>query len=223
MITLKYNKKTPAVYISHIDTLRGMIRTMRRADVNVRFSLGFNPHMLLFFSPPLALGVSSEAEYMTVECEDIPTADFVEKYNLSAPAGFEGIEAFETAKNPNLAGIITAADYTLKCGNCEGAKQTVEAILKAETYEINFSQKGEKETKKIRKQIYGISLDGSVITVRLATGNSNLRADRIAAQFNADFNTQIKTASILKIKQFVARENGFEEVDEFLKRQVKTL
>lgn len=48
MITLKYRKSGNAVFISHIDTLRGMVRAIRRAEINMAYSKGFNPHMLLF-------------------------------------------------------------------------------------------------------------------------------------------------------------------------------
>ena len=46
MITLKYYKKDKAIYLSHIDVLRHMNRTFRRAGIDVAFSQGFNPHMV---------------------------------------------------------------------------------------------------------------------------------------------------------------------------------
>ena len=76
MITLKYRKSGNAVFISHIDTLRGMVRAIRRAEINMAYSKGFNPHMLLFFSPPLALGVNSEAEYVTADCTGMTAEEF---------------------------------------------------------------------------------------------------------------------------------------------------
>ena len=56
MILCKFTKIDSAVYIPHLDMLREMGRAVRRADLSVRFSEGFNPHMLLYFSQPLPLG-----------------------------------------------------------------------------------------------------------------------------------------------------------------------
>ncbi|MBQ9715663.1 MAG: DUF2344 domain-containing protein, partial [Clostridia bacterium] len=63
MLIVKYTKTDSACYVSHVDTLRTINRTFSRADVDVDYSEGFNPHMLVFFSPPNAVGVESECEY----------------------------------------------------------------------------------------------------------------------------------------------------------------
>ena len=69
MIVLKYLKKDAYTYLSHIDILRHLTRTIRRADLKVSFSQGFNPHMLLNMSVPLPLGHTGCAEYVTVQTE----------------------------------------------------------------------------------------------------------------------------------------------------------
>lgn len=67
MITLKYFKKDKAVFLSHIDVLRHMNRTFRRAGIDVQFSQGFNPHMLTKLGIPLPLATYSNCEYVTVQ------------------------------------------------------------------------------------------------------------------------------------------------------------
>ncbi|MBO4535357.1 MAG: DUF2344 domain-containing protein, partial [Clostridia bacterium] len=47
MITLKYCKKDAMRFVSHIDGMRNQMRAMRRTGLDVAFSQGFNPHMLL--------------------------------------------------------------------------------------------------------------------------------------------------------------------------------
>ncbi len=66
MLTLKYCKAGSACFISHIDLLRHVSRILRRAGITVNYSQGFNPHALVYFSPPLGVGVSSVAEYLTI-------------------------------------------------------------------------------------------------------------------------------------------------------------
>lgn len=110
MLLIKYSKAGAMRYISHIDLLRHMTRILRRAEIRPEFSKGFNPHMLLYFSPPLALGLESEAEYLTVVTNE-SYSDAVERFNMAAPNGLRAIKAAEVAKNPNLQAAVAAADY----------------------------------------------------------------------------------------------------------------
>ena len=52
MIVLRYTRLGTRRFLSHIDVLRDFGRIVRRADIPVGYSGGFNPHALLFFSPP---------------------------------------------------------------------------------------------------------------------------------------------------------------------------
>ncbi|MDR3292765.1 MAG: TIGR03936 family radical SAM-associated protein, partial [Clostridiales bacterium] len=83
MITIKYKKIGNAVYVSHIDTLRTVIRSIRRAGLSISYSQGFNPHPELYLSPPLPLFVESEAEYFSVDAKE-SAEDFLIRYAKSA-------------------------------------------------------------------------------------------------------------------------------------------
>ena len=110
MIVLKYVRLGNARFVSHIDVLRQMSRILRRAGITVKFSQGFNPHSLVYFSPPAALGIGSLAEYVAIDT-DMSGEDVFARYNDSVPKDMRATEWFSMAKNPNLAGRITAADY----------------------------------------------------------------------------------------------------------------
>ena len=113
MITVKYKKTGDAVYISHIDALRTIIRAIRRAGLSVAYSKGFNPHPELFMSPPLPLFSASLCEYFSADTDEAPER-FFEKYLASAPAGIAPTAYFYTPKNPHLAAKITGAEYLLQ-------------------------------------------------------------------------------------------------------------
>ncbi len=70
---LKFSKTGMGKYISHLDLLRTFTRAIHRANLPVRYSQGFNPHQLITFSLPLALGVTSETEFVDIDFEE--TAD----------------------------------------------------------------------------------------------------------------------------------------------------
>jgi radical SAM-linked protein len=64
---LRIAKSGDARYLSHLDTVRAMLRTLRRATVPVALSGGFNPQPKVAYATALAVGVESEAEYIDIE------------------------------------------------------------------------------------------------------------------------------------------------------------
>lgn len=73
-------------YIGHLDLMRAMQRALRRAGLPVRYSQGFNPHILLSFAAPLPVGTEGLREVMEVPVsESIAPEVFVEQLNLALP------------------------------------------------------------------------------------------------------------------------------------------
>ena len=52
-----------------------LLRSLRRADVPLVHSQGFNPKPRVSFGPALSVGVASEGEYMDFECWEPLDAD----------------------------------------------------------------------------------------------------------------------------------------------------
>lgn len=53
-------------FASHLDIVRAIYRTIRRACLPVLHSVGFSPRYLISFGPPLPVGVISESEYFDI-------------------------------------------------------------------------------------------------------------------------------------------------------------
>ena len=49
-------------FVGHLDLMRTLQRALRRANVPLAYSQGFNPHPLMSFASPLALGCVGEKE-----------------------------------------------------------------------------------------------------------------------------------------------------------------
>jgi radical SAM-linked protein len=43
---------------------RAFGRALRRADIDVEYSKGFNPHIIMSFASPLSVGYATEADYL---------------------------------------------------------------------------------------------------------------------------------------------------------------
>ena len=63
LIRVKYCKNGPIAYISHLNLAQVFTRALRRANIPVVISSGFNPRFKISFGPPLPLGISSISEY----------------------------------------------------------------------------------------------------------------------------------------------------------------
>lgn len=105
-----------ASYISHLDVQRTIQRAMRRADLPLRFSNGFNPHPEVHFATALSTGDESCCEWFDVLLDGtVAPEEFTERLNPMLPGGLSVSGAFEGAETGfgSLTGRLVAAEYEL--------------------------------------------------------------------------------------------------------------
>ncbi len=168
MIAFKYTKIDGAEFISHLDTLRHIDRTLRRANIEIKKSEGFNKHPRIFMNNPLATGVCSQAEYCAVDTDF--NGDFMQAFNDNSPKGIKCLKWQYTATNPNFANSITACSYRF-----EGISPFNIAELMDETSIVITDLRGRQVD--IRPRIYAIERSGDEIFCTLGCGENNLRCD----------------------------------------------
>ena len=172
MLVIKYSKTYPASYAGHTDTLRTIGRIFRRAGANVQYSQGFNPHMELYFSPALPVGVDSTAEYLAVKMD--LEENLLDRLNQFSPKGLTFTQVWQ--KQVNVAAVVTGATYRVVC---KGLSQYASQILDHD-YAITYDEKGQQVTKVVRDKIFDLQvIDDDTFLVTLACGNVNLRCDRL--------------------------------------------
>jgi len=181
MIVLKYTKNNNAAYFAHLDLMRTFMMAIRRTKLQVNYSTGFNPHMLLFFAPPLPVGANSVAEYLAVDSKEHPVK-FMETLNLSLPDGIKILRANGANKNPNFAAISRAAIYDIILSKPVQLPD-IKKVFDSDTLQIQFEQKGATVTKEVRDKIFWLAGEGSDYQFTLSAGNQNLRADRLMRHF----------------------------------------
>ena len=114
-VRFKFSQHGVLKYIGHLDLMRYFQKAFRRTDIEVLYSKGFSPHMIMSFAQPLGVGVESDGEYFDVEvddAEDIST--MVSRLNEQMA---EGIVILDVVKLPekftNAMASVAAADYEL--------------------------------------------------------------------------------------------------------------
>ena len=110
---IKFTKGEEVKYISHLDLVRVFQRAIKRADFEIAYSKGFNPHQLLSFASPLTTGSTSIGEYADFEfLEKLDEIEIIKKFNDTLPKGIEVLSAeLLEQKVKNCMASVTAADY----------------------------------------------------------------------------------------------------------------
>ena len=87
-IRVFYQKTGRAKFISHLDINRCMQRALRRAEIPVWYTEGFNPHPYITFALPLSLGYESLCETMDLRITRLMSCEeLMERLNRSLPEG----------------------------------------------------------------------------------------------------------------------------------------
>ncbi len=112
-IRMKFKKYGCMKFIGHLDIMRYFQKAIRRADIDIAYSEGFSPHMIMSFAAPLGVGLTSEGEYVDLQvnsCESSKAA--VDALNRVMVDGMEVVSFKllpETVKNAMAS--VAAADY----------------------------------------------------------------------------------------------------------------
>lgn len=183
---LKYSRDERVRYISHLDFIRTFHRTVRRTDLKMSFSQGFNPHPVMTIAMPLSVGVTSDSEYIKIGfCEDYSCDEIKQKLNNEFPPGFR-IEAVVMADGKKYDFTkLTRAVYRVEAECNDVSKFDAAAFMdNAELKVMKKSKSGIKEAD-IRPYIYDFSVKieddrKMIIKMCVAAGNEyNLKPDSV--------------------------------------------
>lgn len=177
-IRLQITKGESVRYISHLDYARAIERAIRRAKLPAAYSEGFNPHMKMAFASALALGVTSDAEYMDLELsQDIPVERFRPAFAAQLPKGIELREVkYMAPQTPALMKVVNLGTYLIRAplasGDYDKAAAAVEAFNTAEQIlYVKESPKGRREIdikKFLAAAVELVSWDGVAVQLALA-------------------------------------------------------
>ncbi len=115
LVRIKYIKDGPITYISHLNLTQVFTRSLRRANIPVVISGGFNPRFRISFGPPLPLGISSTSEYLDIRLKErIKVEKSVERLNRVLPQGLKILQAKTIpSSTDSLIKAIDKASYVM--------------------------------------------------------------------------------------------------------------
>jgi radical SAM-linked protein len=114
-VRLTYEKGEAIKFISHQDEFRLWERTLRRANLPLLYSQGFNPQPEIQFAAPLGVGITGARELVDITFEPgLPVGKLDELIRAKLPPGvtLHGLQAVPL-KTPALQSLLIGADYTI--------------------------------------------------------------------------------------------------------------
>ena len=130
-LRVRYGKTGRLRWLSHLELIHSLERSIRRARLPYAITHGFSPHMKASFGPALPVGTAGENEYLDVWLTGYTDArEALGLLRSSTPADLAPVEAKYVAdKEPSLTAAITIARYVVDVIGKESSAEIVRAAL----------------------------------------------------------------------------------------------
>jgi len=214
MILLKYAKRDSAVFLAHLNVLRHLERTLRRAEIPVKMSAGFHPHMNIFMANPLGLGLASNCEYVAIDT-DMSASEVLRRYNAHCIPGLEASACWSVTRNPNVAAAILSATYVARVEGISAHREALAAFFAQRPLILSYHKNGKDVTTDITDRTYGYAVIGDTLSVTVGSGTKNVRPDKLASALK-DYLGISQEIDFIKTETFVAGDGCFENTDAWI-------
>src|SRR5258708_8810438 len=172
---ITFEKGESVRWLGHLDILRTFERAIRRAELPIAFSTGFNPRERIAFANALSTGVTGAAELATIEFTDpVEPSTIVNSLNEKLPPGIQLQTAQEIpeAGSRDLLNSYSRAEIRVTCAcgpstSLESAQASAASLLSRTQISIEREREGKVKKMDIRPLIRSIEaaeLTGARIT-----------------------------------------------------------
>ena len=191
-IRMKFKKNGCMKFIGHLDIMRYFQKAIRRAGIDIAYSEGFSPHMIMSFAAPLGVGLTSEGEYVDLQvnsCESSKAA--IDALNSVMVEGMEVVSFKRLPENvKNAMASVAAADYFVKFREGyapDGWEEKFLAFLKNEEMIILKKTKRSEAEVDLKPMLYECRLMQDGIFMQVACGSvNNLKPELVMEAFAKD-------------------------------------
>src|SRR5688572_22990392 len=111
-----FGKFDALIYTGNLDMAKLWERVLRRAQLPILYSEGFNPRPRIALASALPLGISSECEILDVSLrESIPLDGLADQLTATSPDGLRIYEICEVpVRSPSLQTRVRSAEYRIR-------------------------------------------------------------------------------------------------------------
>lgn len=187
-VRLRYAKRGPARFTSHRDFGRALERALRRAEIPMAYSSGFNPHPRISYASPSPTSASSEAEYVELGLsERCDPAKVVAALNEVLPAGFEVLDAAD-APQQSLGDLLQASDWEIRLVGADPAvlRDAVGELLRRDELTVERMTKRGMRAFDVRAAIISLEVrPDAALLLRSHIGTPLVRPDDVVTALRA--------------------------------------
>ncbi|MBO5409191.1 MAG: DUF2344 domain-containing protein [Clostridia bacterium] len=214
-IRLQFEKNIK--YISHLDLMKAVQKILKRTGYPLKYSEGFNPHMVLSIANPLPLGIVGKQEFLDFELktDSISFGELKEKLTLASPKGIVPVEIYtedgtlvKKLKNFNL---TTNADYDIAIRTSQGNQ--ICNFLARETIPVEKFSKGKIKIIDLKELIFRYEItdtkDGVQLLLNCACGNEKNLNPLLLKKAMQTAGIEITAFSPVRLGFYDAEGNGF--------------
>lgn len=170
-VRIWFSKSGAVKYASHLDMFRLMTRAVRRADIPLWYTEGYNPHPYISFLQPLPLGVETCYEPLDIRIEgEIKNEEIKDRLNAVMPDGMHIVAVTQAFCKPAEAAY---GEYKIVLDAQDIAADDIEKIIQdgALTVEKSAKVKGRKGTKTVDVSAaihsYSVKTEGDAVVIEV--------------------------------------------------------
>ncbi len=162
---LRFSKEKKLKYLSHLELMRTIERAFRRSKIPLAFSEGFHPHPKLSFGPALAVGVSSNDEYLDFSLTQYyEPGDIKELLNKALPVDIRILAIVEIKHHVKpLNAVINRAAYSVLLKIDPEDQQKINnwlnGLLELSEFIIERRTKGDQKLVNIRPWLHNLTTE----------------------------------------------------------------
>ena len=196
-IRMKFKKHGCMKFIGHLDIMRYFQKAIRRADIDIAYSEGFSPHMIMSFAAPLGVGLTSEGEYVDLQVNSCASSKAaVDALNSVMVEGMEVVSFKLLPENvKNAMSSVAAADYFVKWREGyvpENWEEKFNAFLQKEEMLIVKKTKRSEAEVDLKPMLYKTELRDGGIFMQVACGSvNNLKPELVMEAFAKDVGIEL--------------------------------
>ncbi|MCY4145206.1 MAG: TIGR03936 family radical SAM-associated protein [Chloroflexi bacterium] len=194
-LRITFGKAGPLRYTSNLDMAKIWERTLRRAELPLLYTRGFNTRPRISLAMPLPLGISSDCEILDISLRerlDFCEAGLRERLLAVSPHGLSIVAIEEVApRSSAVQSRIVSAEYHIRFYDRQeraSLQRKIAELLAQSTIIVERTRRRKRSVMDVRPLILSLNIDEQAnLLAHLSVGDrGNLRPDDLLELLNLD-------------------------------------
>jgi radical SAM-linked protein len=187
---IRFGKFDALIYTSNLDVAKTWERVLRRANLPILYSQGFNTRPRIALASALPLGISSECEILDVSMrEPLALEGLAERIQATSPTGLRIYDIYEVpVRSGTLPTRVRSSEYRIHFEDPIDhidLQTRINKLINSDTMSKMKDVKGKPVSINVRSLVYDLHIDEKTgdLIAHLAVGDrGNVRPDEVLAE-----------------------------------------